>query len=70
MIMIPVRDEKAIECMRRCNKALGVMLDELSEMIRPGITTSYLNDQAEKLIKKLMSAPKDLATKYMMNHSV
>lgn len=33
------------------------MLDELSEMIRPGITTSYLNDQAEKLIKKLGGRP-------------
>ena len=57
MIMIPVRDEEAIECMRRCNKALGVMLDELSEMIRPGITTKYLNDQAEKLIIKLGGRP-------------
>ena len=57
MIMIPVRDEKAIESMRKCNKALGVMLDELSEMIRPGITTYQLNLEAEKLISKLGGRP-------------
>ena len=57
MIMIPVRDEKAIECMRKCNKALGVMLDELSEMIRPGVTTYQLNLEAEKLISKLGGRP-------------
>ena len=33
------------------------MLDELSEMIRPGITTYYLNEEAEKLIKKLGGRP-------------
>ncbi len=57
MIMIPVKDEEAIECMRICNKALGVMLDELSEMIRPGITTQYLSKEAEKLIIKLGGRP-------------
>ncbi|MCR5738843.1 MAG: type I methionyl aminopeptidase [Lachnospiraceae bacterium] len=55
--MIPVRDEKAIECMRESNRRLGVMLDELTGMVRPGITTAYLDEQAEKLIEKLGGRP-------------
>ena len=55
--MIPVRDEKAIECMRECNRRLGIMLDELTDMVRPGITTAFLDEQAEKLIGKLGGKP-------------
>lgn len=55
--MIPVRDEKAIECMRECNRRLGIMLDELTDMVKPGITTAYLDEQAESLIHKLGGKP-------------
>ncbi len=57
MIMIPVRDEDAIKRMREVNARLGVMLDELTEMVKPGVTTAYLNEQAEKLIEKLGCKP-------------
>ena len=33
------------------------MLDELTDMIKPGVTTAYLNEQAEKLIEKLGGKP-------------
>lgn len=55
--MIPVRDENAIECMRESNRKLGIMLDELTDMVRPGITTAYLDEQAERLIEKLGGKP-------------
>ena len=43
--------------MRECNRRLGVMLDELTDMVKPGITTAYLDEQAEKLIEKLGGKP-------------
>ena len=33
------------------------MLDELTDLINPGVTTAYLNEQAEKLIEKLGGTP-------------
>ncbi len=57
MIMIPVRDDEAIKRMREVNARLGVMLDELTDMVKPGVTTAYLNEQAEKLIEKLGCKP-------------
>ena len=33
------------------------MLDELTDMVKPGITTAYLDEQAEKLISKLGGKP-------------
>ena len=33
------------------------MLDELTDLIKPGVTTAYLNEQAEKLIEKLGGKP-------------
>ena len=57
MIGIPVRSDEQIECMRKCNARLGIMLDELTDMVRPGVTTAYLNDEAEKLIEKLGCKP-------------
>ena len=56
-MMIPVRNEKEIECMRESNRRLGIMLDELTDLIKPGVTTAYLNEQAEKLIEKLGGKP-------------
>ncbi len=40
MIMIPVRDDEAIKRMREVNARLGVMLDELTDMVKPGVTTA------------------------------
>ena len=56
-MMIPVRNENEIQCMRESNRRLGIMLDELTDMIKPGVTTAYLNEQAEKLIEKLGGKP-------------
>ncbi len=55
--MIPVRNENEIQCMRESNRRLGIMLDELTDLIKPGVTTAYLNEQAEKLIEKLGGTP-------------
>ena len=48
-MMIPVRNENEIQCMRESNRRLGIMLDELTDLIKPGVSTAYLNEQAEKL---------------------
>ena len=56
-MMIPVRNENEIQCMRESNRRLGIMLDELTDLIKPGVSTAYLNEQAEKLIEKLGGKP-------------
>ena len=55
--MIPVRDEKAISLMREANRRLGIMMDELTDLIVPGVSTAYLNDKAEEIIEKLGGKP-------------
>jgi len=57
MIGIPVRSDEQIECIRDCNARLGKMLDELVNLVKPGATTAYLNDEAERLIEKLGCRP-------------
>ena len=53
MMRIPVRTDEQIAGMRECNRRLGVMLDELTDMVKPGVSTAYINEQAEGLIEKL-----------------
>ncbi len=54
---ISVKTGSGIELMRESNRRLGILHDELSEIIKPGITTAYINKCGEELIEKLGGVP-------------
>ncbi len=57
MAKFTVLTEREIELMRESNRLLGIFHDELSESVRPGISTGQLDEIAEKLIAKLGGVP-------------
>jgi methionyl aminopeptidase len=54
---IELKTEKEIEKMRIAGKVVGEILEKLSEMIKPGITTKDIDEFSEKYIRKLKMAP-------------
>ncbi len=54
---IAIRNEDEIALMRESNRLLGILHDELSQMIRPGISTAEIDEAGEKLIEKLGGVP-------------
>ena len=48
--MIPIKTAKEIECMRAACKLASIILDKVSSMICPGITTKDVDDAAAKLM--------------------
>jgi len=50
---VTIKSEREIELMRESCRRLAIMHKELEQLIKPGITTKYLDDQAEKIIKQL-----------------
>ena len=55
--MILIKTEKEIKIMRESGKILARIMKELEEMVRPGITTKYLDKVAENLILKCGAKP-------------
>jgi len=55
--MISIKTEKEIKIMRESGKILARIMKELEEMVRPGITTKYLDKVAESLILKCGAKP-------------
>ncbi len=51
--MIELKSPVEIEKMRTAGKIVAEILASLTEQVKPGVTTSYLNRQAEKMIVKL-----------------
>lgn len=49
--MINIKSDKEIELMRKSASILKKVLIEIENGIKPGVTTNYLNDLAEKVIK-------------------
>ncbi|MBI4864731.1 MAG: type I methionyl aminopeptidase [Candidatus Riflebacteria bacterium] len=50
--MIPLKTPAEIERMRRASKIVAEILFELAEVVKPGVTTGYLNAVAEKEIRR------------------
>ena len=48
--MIILKTKQDIEQLRICNRIVARVLEELRQIIRPGITTKELNDKAEQSI--------------------
>ena len=55
--MISIKTEKEIKIMRESGKILARIMKELEEMVRPGITTKYLDKVAENLVLKYGAKP-------------
>lgn len=54
---VRAKKEREIERMRGAGRIVGRVLDELSEAIRPGVTTGELDEMAEALIGDLGGVP-------------
>ena len=50
--MIHVKSEKEIQLMREAADILKKVLKAVEAEIKPGVTTNYLNDVAERVIKE------------------
>ncbi len=55
--MIIVKDKSAIEKMRYCGKIVVNALNEMSQNIKPGVTTDTLNDIGERVLEKFGASP-------------
>jgi len=55
--MISIKTEKEIKIMRESGKILARVMKELEEIVKPGITTKYLDKVAEDLILKYGAKP-------------
>ncbi|MDR2811724.1 MAG: type I methionyl aminopeptidase [Endomicrobium sp.] len=54
---IEPKTAKEIEKMRIACKVVGEILEKLSEIIKPGVTTKYIDEFSEKYIRKLKMTP-------------
>lgn len=55
--MIHLKSKEEIELMRKSNRLVAKLLDRLSKMVRPGITTAELDSAAEEFILKNSGIP-------------
>ncbi|MBR1884121.1 MAG: type I methionyl aminopeptidase [Clostridia bacterium] len=55
--MIHIKSEKEIQLMREAADILKKVLKEVEKHIKPGVTTNYLNDIAERVIKENGAKP-------------
>lgn len=55
--MIKIKSPREIKAMRRGGRIVAVVLHELEQMIRPGVTTAALNKTAERIIRKAGAVP-------------
>lgn len=54
---VTIKSEREIELMRESNRLLSIVHYELGQFIRPGISTADIDEQGEKLIRKLGGVP-------------
>jgi methionyl aminopeptidase len=55
--MIPLKSDHELDLMRRANRIVAVILDEIEEKIRPGVATLELDAWAEGRIRALKGIP-------------
>jgi len=55
--MVTIKSKKEIEYMREACKVTRLVHEKLAEIIKPGITTAYLDHFAEEVIKNLGGIP-------------
>ncbi len=55
--MITIKNKEEIQLMREAGEILARVHDELAGIIRPGITTMDINDEGERLIRKMGAQP-------------
>ena len=57
---IPIHKDSDFEGMRKAGKLTSYILDQLEDLIKPGITTNEINDFCHKLIIKNNAIPAPL----------
>jgi methionyl aminopeptidase len=66
--MIPIKSGKEIEKMRRACRTASDILDQVSELVRPGITTKEIDEAAEDLMQE--ASVKSAFLGYRLGHRV
>jgi len=54
---IEVKSQREIEIMRQSAKIVAIVLKEISDLVKPGMTTADLDDYAEKRIREMGANP-------------
>lgn len=54
---IEIKSEQEIEIMRRSGQIVATVLKEIAALVKPGMTTAYLDAYAEKRIKEMGAEP-------------
>lgn len=55
--MVTIKSKKEIECMKEASRVTALVHKKLEEVIKPGITTAYLDQVAEETIRTLGGIP-------------
>lgn len=55
--MIPLKTDRELKLMREANRIIAVVLEEIREKIKPGVTTHELDQWAEDRIQKMNAKP-------------
>ena len=55
--MVTIKSKNEIEYMREASKITALVHKKLEEIIKPGITTAYLDEVAERIIEEVRVLP-------------
>ena len=54
---VEIKSQREIEIMRQASKIVAIVLKEISELVKPGMTTADLDAHAEKRIREMGATP-------------
>lgn len=55
--MIVIKSDNEIEYMKQAGKVVAITLEEIREVIKPGVTTGYIDNFAERFIREMGAIP-------------
>ncbi|HAS56686.1 MAG TPA: type I methionyl aminopeptidase [Firmicutes bacterium] len=58
--MIIIKSPREVEIMKEPGRVVALVLEKMKDLIKPGVSTQYLNDEAEKIIRGEGAIPTEL----------
>ena len=58
--MIIIKSPREVELMKESGRIVALVLEKMKDLIKPGVSTQYLNDEAEKIIRGEGAVPSEL----------
>jgi methionyl aminopeptidase len=55
--MAIIKTAEQIEALRECGKIHARILNELQKMVKPGVSSQFLNDEAERMVREAGATP-------------